>query len=412
MDPAHGVKTDGGLPHLLYIGDVPVEASHHGSALLYRMLEHYPADRLTVIECGPPSRPERRLAGVRYVALPIGRRRWLNSRCHALYSGWLSLRASTRVSDALAQLGDFRPTAVLTVCHGYGWLLAAALTQRSGWPLHLIVHDDWPRLSGVAQGFQGWLERTFATVYAQAQTRLCVSPFMAEEYHRRYGVAGDVLYPFRAIGCPVFEAKPARAAAGRDEVVIGYGGNSGPEITACLKDLAGALGAVNGRVVVFGPFAEREQRELLALSPSFTFRGLVPYQEMIRGLRDEADVLFVPMAFAAASRDNMIVSFPSKLADYTAVGLPILVYGPPYSSAVRWARMHAPVAEVVDAAGPAGLAAAIQRLMTDPVRRRRLAERALEVGAACFGAAAGCEYFHAALGVPAQNQSGRDAVRG
>lgn len=410
MDPAYRVTT-GGLPNLLYVGDVPVEASHHGSALLYRMLEHYPGDRLRVLECGEPSRPERRLPGVSYLELPIGRRRWLNSRFHAVYSAWLSLTAARRVPSALAQLGDFRPTAVVTVCHGYGWLLAAALAQRLDRPLHLIVHDDWPRLSGVARGVQGWLERRFVRVYAQARSRLCVSPFMAEEYQRRYGIGGDVLYPFRSSGCPVFDVKAAPASADR-QLVIGYGGNSSPDILAGLKDLASALSAVNARALMFGPFGEREQRELLAISPSFTFRGLVPYQEMIRGLRAEADVLFVPMAFAAASRDNMVVSFPSKLADYTAAGLPLLIYGPPYASAVRWAREHTPVAEVVDQESAPALAAALQRLVTDPVRRHELAARALEVGAECFGAAAGCERFYAALDAPGQGESQGDGVRG
>jgi len=373
------VNVDAGLPHLLYVGDVPVEASHHGSALLHRMLEGYPNERLRVIECGRPSQQARRLAGVRYIELPIGRQRLLNSRFHGLYSGWLSLTATARVSSVLAQLGDFRPTAVVTVCHGYGWLLAAELAQRIGSPLHLIVHDDWPRHSGVTPWAQGWLERRFARVYAQARTRLCVSPFMADEFAKRYGVPGGVLYPFRSSGCPVFPAKPPRAPVGRDQIVIGYGGNSGADVAAGLKDLAGALGSLNARVVVFGPFGEHERRELLAISPAFTFHGLVPYQQMIHGLRNEADVLFVPMAFAAAVRDNMIVSFPSKLTDYTAIGLPLLVYGPPYCSAVRWARMHAPVAEIVDREGAAALGEAVRRIMNDPGRQRELSGREEDV---------------------------------
>ncbi len=39
-------------PRLVYAGDVPVEASFHGSALLYRLLADWPADRLMIIECG------------------------------------------------------------------------------------------------------------------------------------------------------------------------------------------------------------------------------------------------------------------------------------------------------------------------------------------------------------------------
>src|SRR5262245_56378742 len=64
------------LPHLLYLGDVPVEASYHGLALLYRLLQTYPADKLGIVEAGiHMSLPERRLASVRYqhARLPLSR---------------------------------------------------------------------------------------------------------------------------------------------------------------------------------------------------------------------------------------------------------------------------------------------------------------------------------------------------
>ena len=59
------------LPRLLYVGDVPVECSYHGSALLYRLLQKYPVDRLRIIEAGlQASRPDRRLKAVSYCHLP------------------------------------------------------------------------------------------------------------------------------------------------------------------------------------------------------------------------------------------------------------------------------------------------------------------------------------------------------
>ena len=89
------------MPRLLYIADVQVEASQHGSALIYRALETYPADRLRIVETGLPSQAARRLPGVTYASLPIGRRRWLDSRLHGVYSAWLSWRvATTTVSTA------------------------------------------------------------------------------------------------------------------------------------------------------------------------------------------------------------------------------------------------------------------------------------------------------------------------
>jgi hypothetical protein len=101
-------------------------------------------------------------------------------------------------------------------------------------------------------------------------------------------------------------------------------------------------------------------------------------------LRDEADALFVPMSFASEDRTNMELAFPSKLADCTAAGLPLIIYGPPYCSAVAWARENKELAEVVDTDKSTDLAQAVARLATDPARRLALAKRALRVGRQYF----------------------------
>ncbi len=386
------------LPRLLYVGDVPVESSHHGSALLYRLLENYPANRLRVLESNlSVSRSDRRLPDVEYRVLPTGRRRLLNSRMHALYSSWLSWSAAARAVSAFALLNSFTPDCVVSVGHGYGWLTAATLAERLEVPFHLIMHDDWPRVAGILPRWRSLLERRFAEVYGRATSRLCVSPFMAEEYQKRYGSPGSVLYPSRSSNCPVFEAAEARVLADEDELVIGYGGNGCPEVVSCLRDLAYLLARAKARLCVFGPFAEPVRQELLSISPAITFHGLVPYIRMITELHRTADVLFVPMAFGEASRQNMIVSFPSKLADYTATGRPLLIYGPSYCSASRWASLNPGVATVVEQSDPVLLLKALWQLRLNPSLRRHLAERALAEGAECFSAAAARERFYAAL---------------
>ena len=97
-------------------------------------------------------------------------------------------------------------------------------------------------------------------------------------------------------------------------------------------------------------------------------------------LRKEAHGLFVPMSFDAADRTNMELAFPSKLADYTSVGLPLLIYGPPYCSAVAWARANACVGEVVTTDEGVDLSQALERLARDPLWRVELGRRAIEVG--------------------------------
>lgn len=386
-EPLLGHRSLGeGGPRLLYVADVPAESTQHGSALIYRLFDAYPAERLCIVETGLPSDPSRRLPAVRYVAAPIGQRRWLNTRLGGAYSAWLTYRSGAAATGILDAVAGFKAEAVATVGHGFGWSASAVIAQRLGVPLHLIVHDDWPRLASIPAVLRPWLDRRFGRVYRGAATRLCVSPFMMEAYQQRYGIDGSVMYPSRSADCQVFEPLPARPIGTDSPLTVGYGGNSGHEMMSCLETLAGALDRARARLVVFGPFGDDARRRLLALSSSIAFTGFVPYHEMIAGLRAAADVLFVPMTFAAADRDNQIVSFPSKLTDYTATGLPLLIYGPAYSSAVRWARTAEDVAEVVDQPGVEALAAALARLRDDAARRSRLAVNATVTGQQCFDA--------------------------
>lgn len=385
------------LPRVLYLADVPVEASYHGSALMFRAFERYVPDRLLIVETAGASHPQRRLPGVRYAHLPLARPRWLNSRCHGLYSAWLTHCAPAYEFRTRTLIAGFRPEAVVTVGHGFGWLTAAAVAAQLGVPLHFIVHDDWPRLAAISARLRGWLDRRFGEVYRMSRTRLTVSPFMAEVYERRYRAAASVMYPSRSSDGPVFEPKAPRPIAADDGIVIGYGGNSGPEMMSCLRDLARALPRSKARLEIFGPFDERARTELLSLSMAITFHGLVPSRQMIEGLRQAADVLFVPMPFDDGDSDNSAVSFPSKLADYTAAALPLLIYGPAYSSVTRWARAHANSAEIVDRRGSLPLEEALARLTDDSARRQLLAERAREVGTLCFDPGTARNSFYRAL---------------
>src|SRR5690242_11171461 len=138
------------LQRLLYVGDVPVEASYHGSALLYRLLSDYPAGKLTIIETATESEGQRRLPNVNYVGHRIANQRWLNTRFHPYAVAWFT-RAAPRVAPQIAEsLNGFDCEAVLTVAHGFGWLAAAELANKRRVPLHLVIHDDWPRVADVA----------------------------------------------------------------------------------------------------------------------------------------------------------------------------------------------------------------------------------------------------------------------
>jgi hypothetical protein len=154
---------------------------------------------------------------------------------------------------------------------------------------------------------------------------------------------------------------------------------------------------MGGRLLVFGPLTEDQARRDGLEQRNVELRGLVSAGLLMRHFREEADVLFVPMSFDPKDRANMELSFPSKLTDYTAVGVPLLVYGPTYCSAVRWARANPGVAEVVDEENENSLREAVHRLAAQPAHRVALGTRALELGKEHFSSKVGKSVFHRSL---------------
>ena len=382
------------LQRILYVGDVPVEASYHGSALLYRLLSDYPTEKLTIIETATESQAKRRLPNVNYISHRIANQRWLNTRFHPYVAEYFT-RKAPRMAPAIAQsLDGFE--SVLTVAHGFGWLAAAEIASQRNVPLHLIVHDDWPRVANVTSRFRNSLDERFGQVYRQAQSRLCVSPAMSRFYEERYGAPAEVIYPSRTADCADFSEPPAHLAERDRQFTIAFAGTiNSPGYVQALTTLQHALASVDGRLLIFGPLTDDAAQQAGLNDRNIEIRGLLSSTELLASLREEAHALFVPMSFAAADRANMEMAFPSKLADYTATGVPLLIYGPSYCSAVAWARDNAGVAEVVEA--EADLPGAVTRLANNPDHRHSLGKCALDTGREYFTHARVQQVFYQSL---------------
>lgn len=373
------------LPRLAYIADVPVESSYHGSALVYRLLQDYPPASLRIVETTMhDSQPGRRLPAVEYAKLDVGARRLMHTRWHSVASSWYSLRGPSRAARIPRALGAFAPSGVLTVAHGYGWLSAARYARAQGLPLHMIIHDDWPRQAPLAQAVRQWVDARFGEIYRQCVSRFCVSRYMLERYRERYGVDGTVLYPSRAADATVFDAPPERPRDTAQPLVVGFGGTiNTPGYSEALRMLAHALRESGGRLNIYGPISPDNARNAGLQESNISLRGLVPSDEFITHMRDEVDVLFLPISFDEADRENMRLSFPSKLTDYTAAGLAILAFGPAEASGIRWARENPGATEIVDVRDVDALKAALGRL-ADPAHRARLARQASACGSRDF----------------------------
>lgn len=390
------------LPRLLYVGDVAVESTVAGMALLYRLLQNYPTDKLLIVEGNIiDSQSDKRLPKVKYSKLEVGSRRLLHTRIHSSYSTVLYLLASIRARKLRDIIKNFQPEAVLTVAHGYSWLTAAKVADQFKLPLHLIIHDDWiSMIQGTVPAFlHKKLDRWFGKVYRNARSRLCASPYMVEDFEKRYGASGIVLYPARA--ADIDEIFEPQRQTNKDSLVFAYAGSiyGAGGYTACLANLGLVLEELGGQLILYTNLSPDGVASCGLNKNNISVRPLLQYKELLGALRGEVDVLFVPMSFAVEDRQNMSVAFPSKLADYTAVGLPLLIWGPPYCSAVRWARDNAGVAEVVSTPERETLKKAVARLMDSFTYREALAQTALVVGDKLFSHRRAEETFYNSISI-------------
>jgi|CXWL01.1.fsa_nt_gi hypothetical protein len=374
------------LPRLLYVGDVPIDETLAGSLLLYRLLDGYPADKLRILEYSfSTSKVDRRLPNVNYALVKDGHARVLFSRLASLYRYYFFfLSAQSRGKKLLEVAQGFKPQAVLTVGHGYLWAAAAVLSEQLGIPLHIILHDNWGDTVNLPQRSKESAERMLARAYRKAASKFCVSPFMAEAYSRKFQVAGTVLYPSRG-NFQYPENTPEYPPRENRPFCMAYGGSIGSRAYAMMiAKLANLLSEIGAELLLFGAITTEQLRSVGLKSGNVTIQSPTDAGEFIRIVRDRVDALFVPMSFESAHRSNVECGFPGKLADYSATGLPILIWGPHYCSAVRWAKENDGVAEIVEEPGLEVLFSAIRRLACEPQRRLLLGERSMRVGQKFF----------------------------
>jgi hypothetical protein len=354
--------------------------------LLYRLLSGYPPDRVSVIEAGiSASQMNRRLRSVEYMDSLLPLSRLQTTRVAPLYT-----LACLRLAEARAHLlkryaEQFRAEAILTVTHGCSWITAATLARTLTLPLHLICHDEWVGVAGGGLRSHEWRNTVFCRIYQAAASRMCVSPFMAKAYESRFRVGASVLYPSRAKDCHSFFSPPERLKESGSRLTVAFAGTiNSLGIVASLKLLRSCLKRLGGKVLLYGPMSEIEAEEIGLAGPEVQICGLIPSEQLIGALRRNVDALIVPMSFLPQDRANMEISFPSKLTDYTSAGLPLLIYGPEYCSAIQWGKDNPGVAELVVQEGETKLMEALQRLQSDPQHRLALAKNAIAIGRRYF----------------------------
>lgn len=379
------------LPKLLYIGDVPVVNSEAGELLLYRLLQSYPAESLQVMEpdSGSPHGPAgNRLPGVAYHHLSGGNRRRQPTRWGQTCTAWCHLTARRQWPQVKPVVEGFKPEAILTVMHGAAWLTASAVAKKYGLPLHVIVYDYWPRHQRVPRWLRALVDRDFGAVYRQATSRYCVSPELLRLCANNHHAQGSVLYPSQPQPASQFSAPFRNGRASQWGLTFAYAGSLQlPGTVTHLIQLAELLEPHHGCLTIYASLDPAAANQSGLVRQNITLKPALAAAERVETLRNQADVLFMPMTFDDQRHGQLQTGFPDQLPEYTATGLPILIWGPPFCSAVRWAEANPGAAAVVKSPHVKALTPAVQRLVTQTDYRGQLGLKAFDVGQTYFGPA-------------------------
>lgn len=368
------------LPKILYLADVPVELSSAGATLLYRLLQHYPKEKLLIIQGAPLDGNQPRIPGVQYHVIKSKLERLRYTR-FAKYTKGLFLADQLLLSSKVKKIiQSYQPDIILTVSIRLAWLNALRLSEELNIPLYLILHDDW--LTSENHGkWQNYLVGMFEKLYKHATERFCISPTMEKYYHSLYGVHGKVIYPSRGKDDKLFPLASEREKAHKVIKFCYAGSLYTGDFTPMLNMISYHIGKQKGELHIFSNW----DKEMLSQYPNLldkhvTIHPFMHSAELMRKMNEEMDVAVLLNSYI--HEEPFRYNFSSKLVDYISAGLPVMFWGPASSGSINWALSQGYEA-IVTEKDPALIGQLINEFQNDS-KRLKWAEHIRDIGNKAF----------------------------
>jgi len=372
--------------NLLYICDFPPSNFAGGPILMSRLLRDYPPDHIVVLTSSRYIRvsPKEGRLACPHIAFPTtkGWGRWGLGRIKNTID-WLMVPVLGLVTAYLIR--KRRIDVMMTIVHGNFFIAAAIAGWITRTPYIAVMHDDTITpaerqsrlLKYVLRPSVRWALFRAGHIYA-------ISPEMQQLLKSEYGVDAELQRPGTERDRRS-DSAVTTLSTHPHSVVILFAGAITDSVQDSLKLLAEivvtgklqAYGIQSAELHLYTQLNPEKIRDWGWDRPSISVHGWVS-QEELQGVLRSADVLFLPFSFSESSRYAVERAFPSKTADYLAAGKPILVFGPRYSTLVRYAT-ELGFAEIVDEFDCDALARGIQKVVTAPAYRQQLCSRSVAV---------------------------------
>jgi colanic acid/amylovoran biosynthesis glycosyltransferase len=277
---------------------------------------------------------------------------------------FLRLRATGRSSRVHHLLARLRPGLVHAHFGGDGWLISRSAV-RLGVPLVITLHGQDVTRQANARGARGFrYRRNLRSAFERAALVIAVSEHIRQ---RAIALGADpAKVRVHHIGVPAPTA-PAATEKEWDVVFVGrFVEKKG------IDDLVEALGRLDGVRALFigtGPLEKTIRLRAAALGLDATFLGAQAPAVVSRNMA-AANVFAAPSKTAA---NGDAEGLPTTILEAQRLGVPVVST---YHGGIPEAVSHGQTGLLVAEGDRAGLAASIQRLLTDEELRARLSEQA------------------------------------
>lgn len=254
-------------------------------------------------------------------------------------------------------------------------LPATWLASRwTGRPFIVYILDDYIfQWTGFRRRIAAWLEPKFVR---SAQQIFVLNEFVRRFYAERYGVEPAVIH--NPVRLPeLAQLDQSVSAAERSTVEIVYTGSIYHAHYDAFRNLVAVLNCGDPLRVQLHIYSSQPQ-ELLERQgisgPAVVFHPHIPQAEVFQVLQ-QADILFLPLAFHSQIPEVIRTSAPFKMSEYLAVGRPIMVHAPA-DSFLSWYFRGNSCGLVVDCDDRNVLKEALKRLLADEKLQKSLARSA------------------------------------
>jgi glycosyltransferase involved in cell wall biosynthesis len=269
-------------------------------------------------------------------------------------------------------------------------------SRRTGAPFYAYIFDHYSKRERFDPIARVWAQRLEPWLIRRATKVIAPNEILRDDLREDYAVEAAVIH--NSCDISVYETGVPEVS-NRDGIRIVYTGDIYEANFGALKNLLKAIELLDRKDVKLHLYTARSEEFL----DHYGIRGqrvAHPHRqpsEMPR-VQQQADILFLPLAFDSPYPEVIRTSATSKMAEYLAAQRPVLVHAPP-DSFLAWYFRHYECGLVVDRNEPADLASAIELLLTDAALREKLSQRAWERANADFSLAKAQAQFVRLIGL-------------